>query len=281
MMRILSLGAGVQSTTMALMAAHGEIGPMPDAAIFADTGSEPKGVYDHLEWLSSGNVLPFPIRRVGLATALRDDLIAGVNSGGKRRYASIPSFLDKGPAEREGIGRRQCTKEYKIEPLLREQRAMLGFAPRQRIPKASVEVWIGISTDEATRMKPSRVAWAVNRWPLAIEQRMSRWDCLQWLKRHGYPEPPKSACTFCPYRSDAEWRRMKDRDPEGFADAVTVDAAIRLNLSAGKLKGRNVYKAAQYIHRSLQPLDQVDFSTSEERGQPDLFNNDCEGMCGI
>lgn len=41
-LRALSLGAGVQSTTMALMAAHGEIGPMPDCAIFADTGWEPK-----------------------------------------------------------------------------------------------------------------------------------------------------------------------------------------------------------------------------------------------
>lgn len=29
-LRVLSLGAGVQSTTLALMAAHGEIGPMPD-----------------------------------------------------------------------------------------------------------------------------------------------------------------------------------------------------------------------------------------------------------
>src|SRR3954470_12162613 len=94
-LNIISLGAGVQSTTMALMAAHGEIGPMPDCAIFADTGSEPKGVYDHLDWLSGANVLPFPIHRVGLKTTLRDDLIAGVNSGGKRRYASIPSFLDK------------------------------------------------------------------------------------------------------------------------------------------------------------------------------------------
>ena len=41
-LRVLSLGAGVQSTTLALMAAHGEIGPMPDCAIFADTGWEPR-----------------------------------------------------------------------------------------------------------------------------------------------------------------------------------------------------------------------------------------------
>ena len=47
---ILSLGAGVQSTCLALMAAKGEVTPMPDAAIFADT-HEPKEVYEHLDWL--------------------------------------------------------------------------------------------------------------------------------------------------------------------------------------------------------------------------------------
>lgn len=47
-LRVISLGAGVQSTTMALMAAAGEIGPMPDCAIFADTGWEPAAVYEHL-----------------------------------------------------------------------------------------------------------------------------------------------------------------------------------------------------------------------------------------
>jgi 3'-phosphoadenosine 5'-phosphosulfate sulfotransferase (PAPS reductase)/FAD synthetase len=48
-LRVLSLGAGVQSTTLALMAAHGEIEP-PHCAIFADTGWEPRAVYDHLDW---------------------------------------------------------------------------------------------------------------------------------------------------------------------------------------------------------------------------------------
>jgi len=46
-LRILSLGAGVQSSTLALMIAKGEI-PMVDCAIFADTMGEPKAVY---EWL--------------------------------------------------------------------------------------------------------------------------------------------------------------------------------------------------------------------------------------
>ena len=87
-LRVLSLGAGVQSTTLALMAAHGEIGPMPDCAIFADTGWEPRAVYEHLAWLRSPNVLPFPVHIVS-AGDLRAALLAGARGA---RWASIPAF---------------------------------------------------------------------------------------------------------------------------------------------------------------------------------------------
>jgi 3'-phosphoadenosine 5'-phosphosulfate sulfotransferase (PAPS reductase)/FAD synthetase len=72
MLNILSLGAGVQSSTMALMAAHGEL-PMPDCAIFADTQWEPKAIYKHLDWLEKQ--LPFPVHRV-TAGSLRDGAIS-------------------------------------------------------------------------------------------------------------------------------------------------------------------------------------------------------------
>jgi hypothetical protein len=135
-LRILSLGAGVQSTTLALMAAHGGIGPMPDCAIFADTGWEPKAVYEHLAWLRSPNVLPFPVHIVS-AGDLRADLIAGARG---ERWASIPAFTrnltpagtelpvydedENGdlivigsrimPTDQVAIGmiRRQCTSDY-------------------------------------------------------------------------------------------------------------------------------------------------------------------------
>jgi len=87
-LRVLSLGAGGQSTTLAMMAAHGEIGPMPDCAIFSDTGWEPKAVYEHLAWLMSPHVLAFPNHIVS-AGNIRDDLIAGAQGA---RWASIPAF---------------------------------------------------------------------------------------------------------------------------------------------------------------------------------------------
>lgn len=266
---VLSLGAGVQSTTLALMAAHGEITPMPDVAIFADTQSEPLRVYSHLARLQA--VLPFPVEIVTVGS-LKADLMRGTNTGARKRFAAIPYFLDRleqGKAD-GGQGRRQCTREYKIDPITKRCRELLSYAPRQRIPPGSIEQWIGISTDEAHRMKSARVAWQINRYPL-VEQGMSRGDCLAWLDRHHYERPGKSASTFCPYRSNESWPDLKRNDPASWDEAVAVDAALRANQHELRLR------ATPYLHRSLKPLPLADLSEN----QPDLFGNECEGVCGV
>lgn len=266
-MNILSLGAGVQSTTMALMAAHGEIEPMPDCAIFADTQAEPRAVYEHLDWLCSPNVLPFPVHCV-TAGNLTDDLRAALAG---KRFASVPFYTE---SERKGGGRlrRQCTKEYKLYPIRRKARELLSLEAGRRPRPGSVKMWIGISTDEAARMKPSTVKYIENVYPL-IDKRMSRGDCLEWLRRHDYPEPSKSACTYCPFHNNGLWRQMKLGDPEAWGAAVAVDDMIR--------NGINNTKERLYLHRSLKPLAEVDLSTLEDHGQTNLFNNECEGLCGV
>lgn len=261
MITVVSLGAGVQSTTMALMAAHGEITPMPGCAIFADTGWEPKAVYKHLDWLTGQ--LPFPVHVVRGGDIRRDTLAKRNTTGGS--FAAVPWFM-KMPDGSPTMGRRQCTKEYKLYPIRRKVREMLGG----KTPKGGAEVWVGISLDEAMRMKPATVQYTVNRWPL-IEKRMSRGDCLLWLQRNNYPRAPKSSCIGCPFHSDDQWRALRN-NPIEWADALEVDAAIR---KPARGKGQ------QFMHRSMVPLDQVDLSTAEDRGQLNLFINECEGMCGV
>lgn len=262
-LRVLSLGAGVQSTTLALMAAHGEI-DMPDCAIFADTQWEPRAVYEHLAWLRSPNVLPFPVEIVSNGN-IRDDLIANAEGRTAGKRSATPPLFVLGRDGREAMLSRQCTDAYKLDPIIRRLRQLIGLKPRQRSPKTpTAEMLIGISADEAHRAKPSQIAWIERRYPL-LDLRMRRWDCLQWLRRHDYPEPPKSSCIGCPYHSAEQWRSLA-RDE--FADAVQVDALIR-----GGLRGTH---GPLYLHRSLKPLDQVDFSP-----QPDLWGNECEGMCGV
>jgi hypothetical protein len=273
MMHVISLGAGVQSTTMALMAAHGEITPMPDCAIFADTGSEPSHVYRHLQWLMSG-VLPFPVHVVS-AGNIADDLKHGFSTiGPQGRFAGAPFFIKvmnpNGNGFRLGMGRRQCTRHYKVDVLSKKQRELLGYAPRKRIPPGSIEVWIGISLDEAVRARPAREAWQVNRHPL-LEKQITRKDCLVWLDEHGYSKPGKSACTFCPFRNDASWRDMKQNDPKSFEHACQIDELVR--------HGGHKWRNPLYVHRSLKPLREVDLTDPNEN-QPDLFNNECEGLCG-
>ncbi|WP_341369184.1 hypothetical protein [Yoonia sp. BS5-3] len=264
-LRVLSLGAGVQSTTLALMAAHGEIGPMPDVAIFADTGWEPSSVMEHLSWLSGANVLPFPITTVK-AMDLRQHVMDRAEAD-EGRFISLPFFLDTG-----GMGRRQCTREAKIAPVRAEIRRLLGVPKGHHATRFNVEQWIGISSDEMPRMADARDKWITNRWPL-IEARMSRGDCYAWLDRHGYPRPPKSSCIGCPFHKDAFWRDMQLNDPTSFADAVEADKALREN---GRARGM---QSQMYMHRSCQPLGEIDFEARTGGPQID-FMDECSGTCG-
>jgi hypothetical protein len=258
MIRVLSLGAGVQSSTLALMIAREELLPV-DCAIFSDTGWEPKAVYEWLDWLETQ--LPFPVYRVS-AGDLRADQMSGLNST-RQRFAAVPWFT-LSPKGKEGMGRRQCTAEYKLRPL---QQKVVELMDGKR-KRGGCEMLIGISMDEVWRMKPSRVQYIKNVFPL-IENGITRQACLRWMEDHQYPKPPKSSCIGCPFHSNAQWRALT---PEEFADAVEVDRAIR---------NQPGFRGQQFMHRSLKPLDQIDFRTAEEKGQIDMFMNECEGMCGV
>lgn len=213
-LRVLSLGAGVQSSTLALMAAKGLIGPggrahpqqsvLPDFAVFADTGAQPAAVYRHLDWLEG--VLPFPVRRVQAPFGPLGEAVIGAYQAAHPGRAPSPPFFTANP---DGMLPRQCTKEAKVRPIAAEVRRELGVEPGKRVAAGiEVEQWIGISTDESQRMKPAENPWITNRWPL-IEADMSRQRCLRWLEERGYPRPPKSACIWCPYHSEEGWREIK------------------------------------------------------------------------
>lgn len=266
-LRVLSLGAGVQSSTVLLMSCAGEL-PKLDHAIFADTGWEPAAVYRHLDWLERQAVAAgIVVHRVS-AGDLRSEVLSQREG---RRAPSLPYHLAS--PRSDGMMRRQCTATYKIEPIQLRVAELIGLRPRQRRPQEPmVEMWIGISADEAQRMRTSAQPWITNRYPLIYDARMRRADCLDWIAARGYPTPPRSSCIGCPFHSDAEWRRMRDDDPVAWADAVGFDAAIR------RLPR---IKADAYLHRQRVPLDQVDLSTAEERGQLSMFGNECSGTCGV
>ena len=253
-LNIISLGAGVQSSTMALMAAHGELTPQPDYAIFADTQWEPPHVYEYLELLE--NKLPFPVLRVTNGSLREKILTEG--------YSDVPWHTST------GMGRRQCTFQFKIRPLQKAVKKIAGVKHGGQLKAGAIKMWIGISTDEAVRMKPSHVKYIKNTWPL-IDKRMSRRDCISWLEGCGLSLPQRSACIACPFKSDAEWRDTKN-DHKLWSEALFIDNEIR------KLGGG---KENQFVHRSCNPLGDVDLDTLEDKGQLNMFENECEGYCGV
>jgi hypothetical protein len=273
---ILSLGAGVQSSTLALMASRGEVAPMPAAAVFADTHAEPQSVYRWLDWLEKQ--LAFPLYRVSAGSLTEATLAVKTNAKTGIDYLSlfIPAYI-RNPDGSKGIVGRHCTANYKIVPLRKKARELGGIRHGQKT--AGVIEWIGISLDEIYRARPSPEAWTQRRWPL-IEMEMSRHDCLRWMQTHGYPAPPRSACIYCPFHSDHEWRRLRDEEPAEFAAACKFEREMqRLHTSTAR-KGK--CSGVPFLHASLTPLPEVDFSTPEERGQLSLqWAGECEGMCGV
>lgn len=266
-MRVLSLGAGVQSTAVLLMSLTGELEPL-DAAIFADTGWEPEATYRHVEWLRGECARAGVLLSTVTAGNIRSHVVDRIQAGRNFRELPIFSINQRG---RKGRLRRQCTKAFKIEPINREIRRLAGMTGK-RWKGAPCEQWFGISLDEsATRMRDSAVPWLVNRYPL-VERRMTRHDCEVWLTSHGYAVPPKSSCIGCPFHNKALWVEMRALRPAEFADAVAFDHAIRA-LPGGKSEG--------YVHASRKPLELVNLSTPEERGQLSIFDEECQGVCEL
>ena len=124
-LRVISLGGGVQSTVLALMADAGEFGDMPDVAIFADTGWEPEGVYEIVRWL--GEVLSFPVVTTSNGRSLREDAHEGVSNTGQA-FVTIPVFT-LSPLGAQGMQTRQCTSQYKIRPIHHAVKRHLGVDP--------------------------------------------------------------------------------------------------------------------------------------------------------
>ena len=226
-----------------------------DHAVFADPGAEHPGTYDLLDyildWKDKNNGIPIHVVKKSLYDDLLDD------SG--KRVASIPAFT----GNKTGMLRRQCTGEYKIQPVMKKIRELHGLKPRQRMPMT--QVWLGISLDEIQRCKTSMLPRVEYYYPL-VEERMTRGDCMRFLEERGFNNVPKSSCVFCPYHSDRNWKDLQYNYPEEFKKAIKVDESIRTK------KGLN---ESMYLHRSCIPLKDIKFAD-----QQDMFMCE-EGFCGL
>ena len=277
-LRVLSLGGGAQSTAMALMADAGMFSNRPDVAIFADTGWEPSHVYKTVEQVRTR--VSYPVEVVSNGRNLREDVFRGVNAQGQP-WLSIPVYLADRRGGDVGINWRQCTNQYKIKPIRRKALDLLGVQPKGRVPpETRIEMWLGISTDEVTRMKPNADWFVDNRYPLIDEINYSREECVRWLKEN-HPDLPvgRSACVGCPFRSSSSWVGVRESDPDEFAKTLELDSLLR---SESHWAGQ-VFRKDAYLHYRRVPLKEaieLDLEEMKDRKQA-TFDNECEGYCGV
>jgi hypothetical protein len=257
--RCLSYGGGVQSTAMLLASCHGDIpsGEKPDVAIFADTQWEPPAVIEYVS------------RMTKYASDHGLDVVTvSIGSIRTNRGAEQMPLFTKTEDGVKGITSRHCTYDYKIAPIRQEIRRRLGYERKQKL-RHSIDMWLGISTDEAQRMRTSRETNTTNVYPL-IEMGWSREACKRYIEKHDLPLPMKSSCIGCPYHSNRYFLDMKRERPEEWADVVAFDKQIRSGeFDFGKLRG------TPYIHRTAQPLEDVYLNED----QIELFGEECSGYC--
>ena len=155
--------------------------------------------------------------------------------------------------------------------LTREMRAFDRLPPelREAFRQTASDISVSGLTEHIARDGTAKIADFIRKYDRLIEQGMSRADCRAWFERR-YPgrSLPKSACIGCPFRRNDEWRRMREQAPADFADAVTVDAAIRE-------PGRGL-RSRQYIHESRKPLETA---IDAPDGSRDLISDCSTGVC--
>ena len=278
--RFLSLGAGVQSSTLALMIEKGQV-PMVKAGIFADTGAEPEAVYKWFDWLKTQ--VSYPMYKVKIGDLYWHTLWFLNNMPLIDDGLSMPFFTKENTKLGVGMMRRRCTYNYKILPVTMKIRNLLGVKKHKKINKKTnergIDLLLGISYDELLRMKQNKNKYFNNIYPL-VDLKMSRQNCIDWIKKNYNKIPPRSSCIFCPYHSNKEWLRIKENKND-WDKLIKFDRGLRDNKDwwgHGKRNTRN--KNNLYLHRSCKPLEEIDFKNTNDN-QSNFIESCEEGYCGI
>jgi hypothetical protein len=280
-MHIQSNGMGVQSFAMYLMSSMGLL-PRFDYSVFVNTGGEKQKTLEAFEWLKKWAVRNngVPLIEITKRNLLAETLSSVENEN--QRFVSVPFFAD-GEKEREGMLRRQCTGEIKIRQVNAFIKAKQELYGNQRFKECYV--YLGISIDEMSRMSTPKPIKFTNVFPFCgyqtgyrrgvyrfgepghITLPLSRNQIKNWLIENFFIVPPKSSCVWCPYTTNAEWAKMKRENGSDWQTATLVDSKIRNGHPGGVNK-------TLACHRSLAPLNEVDFESEIDHG---LF--ECSGHC--
>lgn len=266
-MKILSCGAGMQSTALALMSCENvrepnkyPLVPVYDAVIFCDLGEEPQWVYEQVAFIEKAcktAQIPFYV----LKTALYEDYM---KLFGEKRVVSIP-FWSTDENGKKGKMQRNCTMEYKINVIQKFVRYnLLGYKKYQGMrpeDDKAHEMHIGFSLEEKRRCGENPHKMFVNKFPL-VEMGLERKDNYAYIKDVWGLETKASACTFCPFHRNYFFKQLKETDAARYEKLVQFDNRLETEQPKTKIKSK------LYISRSRKRIRDL---RDEECEDQELF----------
>lgn len=229
-MKILSCGAGMQSTALALMSAENikkgivhPLVPVYDAIVFCDLNCEPMWVYDQVNFIASvcrQYGIPFYI----LESYIFEDQAQRIQNG---KYIKIPLWtMNRG---KRGKLRRSCTIDYKIEAIqCFVKYELLGYKKYQRMNPADIgahEMHIGFSSEERSRVFDSQHPMFINKFPLT-DMGLERKDNYRYILEEWGLETKASACYICPYHKNHFFAYLRDHCPNEYEEVNDFDRIL-------------------------------------------------------
>lgn len=209
-MNVVSYGGGTNSTAMLIWMF--ESGIRPDLVLFADTGGEKPGTYDHIETVNGWcSLVGFPdiVRvkkkgRVYIGETLEANCL---------RKSMLPSIA---------YGYKSCSAKYKIQP---QDFFCNNYQPCVDVwaSGAKVTKFIGYDADEERRAKIKADDKYEYTYPL-ITAGWGRDECVEAIGRAGLPQPGKSACFFCPSSKKSEILDLRLRHPDLYQRALDMES---------------------------------------------------------
>lgn len=244
---IWNYGGGKQSVAIGVLIVQGKL-PVPERAVIADTGREGSSTWRYLEQ----HMQPL-LDTVGLRIEIVPHSYSARDLYDLRGNTLIPAYTPRG----EGQLRTFCSGEWKRDAV----RRWLREPERGYGPKNPIIQWIGYSRDEIGRVRPSERRWIDTKWPLLMGYgiTLSRRDCIRIILAAGMPEPEKSACYICPFKTNTEWVYQRDHQPQDHAKAIQIDQEIREHDKKGE---------GLYLHRSGVPLAEAELTVSDPPKHP-------------
>ena len=239
-MKILSCGAGMQSTALALMAAENikkgivhPLVPVYDAIVFCDLKCEPSWVYEQVDFIASvcGEYgIPF----YTLESYLMEDQAYRIQHG---KYIKMPLWTMSGG--KRGKLRRNCTIDYKILAVQHfVKHELLGYRKHQRLRQEDIgahEMHIGFSREESKRAGASGHPMFVNKFPL-IEMGLERKDNYKYVLEEWGMAMRASSCYVCPFHRNHFFEYLRKNYPGDYEMVCSFDRVLADKSSEGFVK---------------------------------------------